>query len=111
MALQAVAIAGHAGAAHDQHVGAVLVAQFGRDLGHAGKGDGLVAELRDAQADGAIAGHAVGDAHLPDIAQMAWNGFLQDRDDAEALAERHCRVDAALGDAQHRLGRELARGM
>src|SRR5262245_40058641 len=38
MALQAVAITRHSGAAHDQHVGPVLVAQFGRDFGHAAEG-------------------------------------------------------------------------
>ncbi len=111
MALQAVAVARHAGAAHDQHVGAVLVAQFGGDFGHAAEGAGLVGEFDDAQADGAVAGHAVVQAHLPDIAQVARNRFPQDRDHAEALAQGERGQDAALGDAQHRLGRELARGM
>ena len=111
MALQAVAIARHAGAAHDQHVGAVLVAQLGGDLGHAAEGARLVGQLDDAEADRAVAGHAVGHAHLADIAQVARDRLLQDRDHAEALAQGHRGQDAALGDAEHRLGRDLARGM
>src|SRR5471030_2828196 len=73
VALQAVAVAGHAGAAHHDDIGAVFVAQFDGDLGHAAEGARLVAEFGDAETDGAVAGHAVVNAHLPDIAQMARN--------------------------------------
>src|SRR5207253_10540310 len=60
MALQAVAITRHASAAHDQHVGAVLAAQLGRDLGHAAEGARFVGEGGHARANGAVAGHAGG---------------------------------------------------
>ena len=59
MTLQAIAIAGHAGAAHDQHIGTVVIAKLGGDLGHAAEGAGFVDKLDDAQADGAVAGHPV----------------------------------------------------
>src|SRR6056297_4029813 len=40
------AVARHAGAAEDQHLGAVKVAELRADLGHAGKRGGLVGKRR-----------------------------------------------------------------
>ena len=111
MTLQAIAIAGHAGAAHDQHIGTVVIAKLGGDLGHAAEGAGFVDKLDDAQADGAVAGHPVVQPHLSDIAQMARDRSPQDGDHAEALAERKRGQDAALGDAQDGLRCYLSRGM
>jgi hypothetical protein len=93
---------------HDQHVGAVLVTQLGGDFGHAAESARFVAEFDDAQPNRPIAGHAVVQPHLADIAQVARNRLPQDGDDAETLAERQRRQDAALGDAEDRLLSQFA---
>ena len=56
-------------------------------------------------------GEPFADTHRRDVAQMARDRFFQDGDDAEALAQRECGQDAALGDAEHGLARGFARGM
>ena len=67
---QREAVAGHAGAAEDQHIGAVTVAELRADLGHSVKRGGLVGKRRHAEAKGPVAGEAVHDAHGAEGAQV-----------------------------------------
>ena len=53
---QREAVAGHAGAAEDQHIGTVKVAELRADLGHSGKRGDLVGKRRHAEAKGPVAG-------------------------------------------------------
>ena len=61
--------------------------------------------------DGAFAGHATAQAQRRDIAPVTRDRGLQDCDDAEALAARERRQQAALRDAEDRRARHLPRGM
>jgi len=58
----------------------------------------------------AIAGHAVVQAHLADVAQVARDRLLQDRDHAEALASVSA-VRMRTPRCPARLGRHFARGV
>jgi hypothetical protein len=106
--LERRAVARHAGAAEDEDVGAVFVAEGGADLGHAGEGCGPVGEFRDAQVQRPVTGKAVHHAHGPEGAQVAGDGGGQDRDDAEALAEGEGGCDGGLLDAEDGFGGAVA---
>ena len=68
-------------------------------------------KLGDPEADGALARHACTQAERGDIAPVARDRALEDRDDAEALAPCERRQDAALRDAEDRCVGRLPRGM
>ena len=100
--LERRAAVGHAGAAEHQRVGAVAVAQLRADLLHALQRAGAVGELGDAEAERQVAGEALAQAELADVAQMAGQRGPQDGEDAEALAARQRGEQAAFGDAEDR---------
>jgi hypothetical protein len=102
------AVARHAGAAEDERVGAVGVAQLRADLGHAGKRDVRIGEVRDAEVQRPVTGQPVHHAHRAEGAQVAGDGGGQDRDDAEALAEGEGGVNGGLLDAEDGFGGAVA---
>ena len=99
---------GHPRAAHHHRIGAVAVDQVAPDADHprqrivAGGGFG------DGHVEGAFAGEAVHQAHLPQIPHVAADRTLRHCDDAEAVAARQRRQHAGLRDAEHRPRRRLA---
>src|SRR6266576_2985040 len=64
------AVTRHAGAAHDQDIGAVLVVQPAADIDHTRQCCALVDELGDAEADRQIAREPRANAHRRDVAQV-----------------------------------------
>ena len=58
-----------------------------------------------------LAGEAVGQAHLAQVAHVARGSSALDRDDAEALGARQRGQHAAFGDAEHGPVRALAADM
>ena len=105
------ALARHAGAAHDDDVGAVLVDQLAADRGHASLRFSVVGQLGDAEADGEVGGDARLDAERAQVAPVPGHAGGQDGDDADGAAERQRRQQTALGDAEGRLASYLAHGV
>ena len=58
--------------------------------------------FRDAHVERTLAGEPVHQSHLAQIAQMAADRALRDRDDAEGLGAGQRGQHAAFGDAEHR---------
>ncbi|MHC2744083.1 hypothetical protein ACVMFA_009895 [Bradyrhizobium liaoningense] len=95
------AMARHAGAAHHDGAGAVLVAQRAADLDHFRQRAFARGRFRNAHVQRPLAGEAVGQSHLPEIAHVTPDRSLGDRDDAEVLGARKRGQHAALGNAEH----------
>ncbi len=78
------------------------------DRFHAGEGAFARRALGDAHLERTLAGEAIGESHLPQIAAVAGDRPRCDRNDAEALAARERGEHAAFVDAEHRPPRRLA---
>src|SRR5262245_57211859 len=74
--LERGAVAGHAGTAHDDDVGAVLVAQLLADLDHAVERLLAGGRLGHAHVERSLAGETVGEPHLPQVAHVPANRAL-----------------------------------
>ena len=81
--------------------GAVLVAQRAADLDHPRQRAFARGGFRDAHVERPLAGKAIGQSHLPEIAHVTRDRALGDRDDAKRFGAGQCGQHAALGDAEH----------
>ena len=102
------AVARHAGASHDDDVGAVLVSQFPPDLDHPRKRAGPRSGFGDAHVKWTLACKAVQQAHLPEVADVTAHGRLLDRKDAEPVALGQGGQHRALVDTEDGPFRRLA---
>jgi len=64
----------HAGATHDDDIGAVLVAQARADGGHAIEGDAVIFELEHAKAERQISGQAFLDPQVANVPHVPRQG-------------------------------------
>jgi hypothetical protein len=77
-------MAGHASAAHDDDVGAVLLHELAADGLHVGE-RAAACRLGDAHAERTLARKARRGPHLPQVALVACGRRREDRDNAEAV--------------------------
>jgi hypothetical protein len=87
--LQAAAVSGHSGAAHDEHVCAVFLCQLLSYRNHSLEDTGFVRELSDSDSDGAVAGTTGFQTQGTNIAGVAGEGLFDNRDDAETASSGH----------------------
>jgi hypothetical protein len=109
--LERFAVARHTGAAEDQHVRAVGVAQGGADLDHTRLSGGRVGKLRTPRPRARSPASRSVTPMAPEGAQVPRDRGGQDRDHAEALAEGQRGHHRAFLDAEHGPGRPVAQGM
>ncbi|MBN8944827.1 MAG: hypothetical protein J0H01_35305 [Rhizobiales bacterium] len=100
--LQRLAVTRHAGTAHDDHAGAIELFQRAADRDHSRQPAFSRRGFRDRHLQRPLAGKAIHQRHLRQIADMARDRAGADGDDAEALGTGSCRQHAASGDAAHR---------
>ncbi|MBB4425614.1 hypothetical protein GGD66_004175 [Bradyrhizobium sp. CIR48] len=101
-------MARHAGAAHHDGAGAVLVAQRTADFDHLRQRAFARGGIGNAHVERPLAGEAIGQAHLPEIAHVARDRALRDGDDAERFGAGERGQHAALGNAEYRPFRAFA---
>ncbi len=100
--LQRLSHVSHAGAAHDNGAGAVLVPERTADFDHFGQRSAAGRRLRHAHVERPFAGKPVRQSHLAQIADVAANRALRDGNHAERFGARHGRQHAAFGNAEYR---------
>ena len=108
--LQRLAMTRHAGASHHDRVRAILVLQRPSDFDHP-RQRLLACGFGNRQFERTLAGEAIGEPHLAQIAHVARDRALQDRDHPEALGARQRGQHAAFGDPEHRPRRPFAADM
>jgi hypothetical protein len=106
-----VAVVRHSGAAQDNNVRAIGIAEGLPHLDHAGKCPPAICQFGNPELKRPVAREAITETHGANVAEVPWHGCRQYGNNAEALPERQCRQHAALRDAKNRSARLLSQRM